>query len=79
MNVLKMYEFLNSSYIAMSTLFPTGGRGVVRSTLDGDNTSEENWLIIGMIFLLIIGVFYYLKGKEIKPSKFGKRRSKFKD
>ncbi|GAA6134932.1 hypothetical protein NBRC116188_17220 [Oceaniserpentilla sp. 4NH20-0058] len=79
MNLWKIFEFLNSTYINMSTLFPTGGRGAVRSTLDGDNTSEENWMIIGIIFLLIIGVFYYLKSKEIKPTRFGKKRTKNKD
>jgi len=73
-----MLDFINSIYISMSVGLPMG-RGIVRSTLDGDNTDYENWLIIGGIFLVIVGIFYYLKGKQIKPSKNGKRRSRFKD
>lgn len=75
-----MLDFLNLIYINMNTVIGMPmGRGMVRSTLDGDNTDFENWLIIGGIFLVIIGIFYYLKSKEIKPTKFGRKRSKFKD
>lgn len=73
-----MLQFISDMYMELSVILPMR-YGTIGSGLSGDNSGEENWLIIFIIFLVIIFIFYYLKGKEIKPSKQMKKRSKFKD
>ena len=73
-----MLQFISDMYMQLSVTLPMR-YGTIGSGLAGDNSDEENWLIIFIIFLVITFIFYYLKGKEIKPSKQMKKRSKFKD
>ncbi|MGK0443912.1 MAG: hypothetical protein ACJA1U_000841 [Bermanella sp.] len=73
-----MLQFISDMYMELSVMLPMR-YGTIGSGLSGDNSDEENWVIIFIIFLVIIFIFYYLKGKEIKPSKQMKKRSKFKD
>lgn len=73
-----MLQFISDMYMQLSVMLPMR-YGTIGSGLSGDNSDEENWLIIFIIFLVIIFIFYYLKGKEIKPSKQMQKRFKFKD
>lgn len=73
-----MLQSITDIYMQLSVMLPMR-YGTIGSGLSGNNSDEDNWLIIFIIFLVIIFIFYYLKGKEIKPSKQIKKRSKFKD
>lgn len=73
-----VFQAMTNIYIQVSVNLPMR-YGTIGSGLSGDNSDEDNWLIIAIIFLVIIFIFYYLKDKEIKPSKHIKKRSNFKD
>ena len=73
-----MFQFMTDTYMQVSVSLPMR-YGTIGSGSSGSHSDEDSWLIIAFIFLVIIAIFYYLKGKEIKPTKHIKKRSKFKD